>query len=116
MSPQDNEARFALEDEDAFQIDTKPHGHGSWLRVERVSEHSTSWRPDTGDVHILLHSKGVARDWVERLKLKWIVFFQVRPRAVPVTQTLLSQDTNGLVFRSIPAALGVSPLWCRTRG
>jgi len=66
----DNEGRFALDDEG--MIDTKPHGHG--------------------DVHSLLHSKGVLGEWNSR-GLEWIVFFQ---------------DTNGLVFRSIIAALGVS--------
>ena len=45
-----------------------------------------------GDVHLLLHSTGTANKWNQEGK-KWIVFFQ---------------DTNGLVFRSVPAALGVS--------
>jgi UDP-sugar pyrophosphorylase len=45
-----------------------------------------------GDVHMLLHSTGTASKWNAEGR-KWIVFFQ---------------DTNGLVSRSIPAALGVS--------
>jgi len=45
-----------------------------------------------GDVHMLLFSSGVAEKWAKQGK-KWIVFFQ---------------DTNGLVFRAIPAAIGAS--------
>ena len=69
----DNSARFALSESDPFCVQTKPHGHG--------------------DVHMLLHMKGVASRWAEQEGRKWIVFFQ---------------DTNGLVFRSVPAAVGVS--------
>jgi len=68
----DNDARFALEDDNPYEISTKPHGHG--------------------DVHSLLISSGVAKKWVEN-GIDWIVFFQ---------------DTNGIVFRCILAALGVS--------
>ena len=46
-----------------------------------------------GDIHALLHSSGTAKTWLEELNIKWICFIQ---------------DTNGLVFRSIPAALGIS--------
>jgi len=45
-----------------------------------------------GDVHILLHLSGTANKWSDEGR-KWIVFFQ---------------DTNGVVFRAIPAAIGVS--------
>lgn len=45
-----------------------------------------------GDVHELLYSSGTIKRWVDSGK-KWVVFFQ---------------DTNGLVFRALPAALGVS--------
>jgi len=45
-----------------------------------------------GDVHMLLYSEGIAERWVNA-GVKWICFFQ---------------DTNGLVFRAIPGALGVS--------
>jgi len=45
-----------------------------------------------GDVHSLLHSSGVLNKWKSK-GFKWVVFFQ---------------DTNGLVFRAIPAAVGVS--------
>lgn len=54
------------------QIDCKPHGHG--------------------DVHSLLHSTGLAKQWVKMGK-KWVVFFQ---------------DTNALAFVTLAAALGVS--------
>ncbi|KAG9129303.1 hypothetical protein Leryth_015682 [Lithospermum erythrorhizon] len=45
-----------------------------------------------GDVHSLLYSSGVLKAWHEA-GLKWVLFFQ---------------DTNGLLFKAIPAALGVS--------
>ena len=45
-----------------------------------------------GDVHLLLHQSGTVEAWLEQGK-KWAVFFQ---------------DTNGLVFRSMLAVLGVS--------
>ncbi len=45
-----------------------------------------------GDVHALLHSTGTAAAWLAAGK-RWVVFFQ---------------DTNALVFKAIPAALGVS--------
>jgi len=45
-----------------------------------------------GDVHALLHSTGVAAKLLSR-GFKWLVFFQ---------------DTNALVFKAIPAALGIS--------
>lgn len=82
----DNDAHFCLDEKDPFALDTKPHGHG--------------------DVHSLLYKEGIVERWVNGqpgtvvsgssatvLPVKWIVFFQ---------------DTNGLVFHSIVAALGVS--------
>ena len=45
-----------------------------------------------GDVHALLHTSGLLSKWLSEGK-KWVVFFQ---------------DTNSLVFRVIPGALGVS--------
>jgi|EP00945_MAST-04E_sp_MAST-4E-sp1_P008066 UDP-sugar pyrophosphorylase len=45
-----------------------------------------------GDVHYLLHSSGTAHKWLAEGR-KYILFFQ---------------DTNGLVFRSLLAALGVA--------
>jgi len=45
-----------------------------------------------GDVHSLLHSSGLLSKWLSQ-GVKWVVFFQ---------------DTNSLVFRVIPGALGVS--------
>jgi len=46
-----------------------------------------------GDVHVLVHQQGVAKRWMKENGTKWILFFQ---------------DTNGQVFRGLPAALGVS--------
>eukprot|EP00958_Prasinococcus_capsulatus_P023969 scaffold3680_cov381-Prasinococcus_capsulatus_cf.AAC.4 len=45
-----------------------------------------------GDVHALMHSSGLAKKW-QAAGTKWVIFFQ---------------DTNVLVFKAIPAALGVS--------
>jgi UDP-sugar pyrophosphorylase len=45
-----------------------------------------------GDVHLLLHQSGLASKWAAS-GVKWVLFFQ---------------DTNGLVFRAAPAAIGVS--------
>ena len=48
-----------------------------------------------GDVHYLLHQTGLAKQWYEEENRKWVCFFQ---------------DTNGLVFRSMCASLGISAL------
>jgi len=45
-----------------------------------------------GDVHTLLHQHNVIQTWAQMNK-KWVVFFQ---------------DTNALVFKAIPSALGIS--------
>ncbi|KAJ3696268.1 hypothetical protein LUZ60_001645 [Juncus effusus] len=68
----DNDARLALDPNDKYKIQTKPHGHG--------------------DVHALLYSSGLLQQWKETGR-KWVLFFQ---------------DTNGLLFKAIPASLGVS--------
>ena len=69
----DNSAKFAV-DETGFRLLTKPHGHG--------------------DVHILLHSSGVARRWLDD-GVEFLVFFQ---------------DTNAIVIRAVLAAVGVSKM------
>ena len=68
----DNEAHLALSSTNPYTLQTKPHGHG--------------------DVHMLLHSNGIAKKWLQS-GFKWVVFFQ---------------DTNAQVFKTLPAALGVS--------
>ncbi|KAI7754514.1 hypothetical protein M8C21_023896 [Ambrosia artemisiifolia] len=68
----DNDARLALDPNNKYRIQTKPHGHG--------------------DVHALLYSSGLLKEWKDT-GLRWVLFFQ---------------DTNGLLFKAIPAALGVS--------
>ncbi|XP_073116957.1 UDP-sugar pyrophosphorylase [Elaeis guineensis] len=45
-----------------------------------------------GDVHALLYSSGLLNEW-QNAGRRWVLFFQ---------------DTNGLLFKAIPAALGVS--------
>lgn len=45
-----------------------------------------------GDVHSLLYSSSLLKEWHDA-GLRWVLFFQ---------------DTNGLLFKAIPAALGVS--------
>lgn len=50
-----------------------------------------------GDVHALLHTSGLLKTW-QKAGVKWVAFFQ---------------DTNGLVFRALPAALGaLLPIPC----
>jgi len=51
----DNDAHIALDTEDPYDIQMKPHGHG--------------------DIHALLHSNGVAKAWQSQ-GIKWTVFFQ----------------------------------------
>ncbi len=51
----DNDAHIALDTEDPYDIQMKPHGHG--------------------DIHALLHSNGVAKAWQSQ-GMKWTVFFQ----------------------------------------
>ncbi|KAH6782613.1 UDP-sugar pyrophosphorylase [Perilla frutescens var. frutescens] len=68
----DNDARLAVDPNNKFRIQTKPHGHG--------------------DVHSLLYSTGLLKEWFAAGR-KWVLFFQ---------------DTNGLLFKAIPASLGVS--------
>jgi UDP-sugar pyrophosphorylase len=52
----DAAARFAPNDKDPYEIQTKPHGHG--------------------DVHTLLHQSGLVSRWHSQGR-KWVVFFQV---------------------------------------
>ena len=66
----DSEAHMTLQDD--YTIATKPHGHG--------------------DVHLLLHSTGLAQKWASQGK-SHVVFFQ---------------DTNAMFFATVLAALGVS--------
>lgn len=68
----DNDARLAVDPQNKYRIQTKPHGHG--------------------DVHSLLYSSGLLKKWHDA-GVKWVLFFQ---------------DTNGLLFKAIPASLGVS--------
>ncbi|KAL8193664.1 hypothetical protein R6Q57_026799 [Mikania cordata] len=70
----DNDARLALDPNNNYRIQTKPHGHG--------------------DVHALLYSSGLLKEWKD-MGLRWVLFFQ---------------DTNELLFKAIPAALGVSAI------
>ncbi|KAG8378207.1 hypothetical protein BUALT_Bualt08G0113800 [Buddleja alternifolia] len=68
----DNDARMAVDPNNKYRIQTKPHGHG--------------------DVHSLLYSSGLLKEWLGAGR-RWVLFFQ---------------DTNGLLFKAIPSALGVS--------
>ena len=61
----DNSAKLAMDADDAYAVLTKPHGHG--------------------DVHGMLHSKGIARSWAKQ-GFEWLALFQ---------------DTNALVFRGL---------------
>mmetsp|Transcript_3135 Transcript_3135/g.4413 ORF Transcript_3135/g.4413 Transcript_3135/m.4413 type:complete len:455 (+) Transcript_3135:98-1462(+) len=68
----DNDATIALDPSNPYKVQAKPHGHG--------------------DIHALLYSNGVAKDWAKN-GIDWLLFFQ---------------DTNGLAFHTLPLALGVS--------
>ncbi|KAJ4950375.1 hypothetical protein NE237_027207 [Protea cynaroides] len=63
------------------------------LAVDPKSKYRIQTKPHGhGDVHALLYSCGLLNEWHDA-GLKWVLFFQ---------------DTNGLLFKAIPAALGVS--------
>ncbi|MFA5688241.1 MAG: UTP--glucose-1-phosphate uridylyltransferase [Kiritimatiellales bacterium] len=66
----DNAGHLALEEK--YKLILKPHGHG--------------------DVHMLLHSSGLAKKYA----------------AAGIEHFIFIQDTNGQVFNALPAALGVS--------
>ncbi len=51
----DSSGRFALNEKDPYEIQTKPHGHG--------------------DIHLLLHQSGLVRKWDTEGR-RWVVFFQ----------------------------------------
>ncbi|KAK9096213.1 hypothetical protein Sjap_021710 [Stephania japonica] len=63
------------------------------LAVDPSNKYKIQTKPHGhGDVHSLLYSSGLLNVWHDA-GLKWVLFFQ---------------DTNGLLFKAIPAALGVS--------
>jgi len=45
-----------------------------------------------GDIHTLLHQHGIVEEWANA-GVQWVCFFQ---------------DTNGVIFRALPAVVGVS--------
>ncbi|OIW14508.1 hypothetical protein TanjilG_12101 [Lupinus angustifolius] len=63
------------------------------LALDPQSKYKIQTKPHGhGDVHSLLYSSGLLKAWYDA-GLKWVLFFQ---------------DTNGLLFKAIPASLGVS--------
>ncbi|KAI3679439.1 hypothetical protein L2E82_51350 [Cichorium intybus] len=63
------------------------------LAVDPNNKYRIQTKPrSNGDVHSLLYSSGLLKEW-KNVGLRWVVFFQ---------------DTNGLMFKAIPTALGVS--------
>jgi UDP-sugar pyrophosphorylase len=63
------------------------------IALDKQDKYSVYTKPHGhGDVHGLLYQSGIAQMWADN-GIKWVVFLQ---------------DTNGLVFNTIPAALGVS--------
>ncbi|KAK1280614.1 UDP-sugar pyrophosphorylase [Acorus gramineus] len=63
------------------------------LAVDPCNRYKIQTKPHGhGDVHALLYSSGLLNAWHEEGR-KWVLFFQ---------------DTNGLLFKAIPASLGVS--------
>lgn len=51
----DSEAKIALEKDDPYVVETKPHGHG--------------------DIHSLIHSSGLLPTWIQQ-GLEWLCIFQ----------------------------------------
>ena len=80
----DAAARVAPEPDDAYAVQTKPHGHG--------------------DVHLLLHASGIARRWRDA-GVKWAVFFQdtngLAFRQIPMA--LGASATRGFDFNFMTA-------------
>lgn len=70
---QDNNASMVLETKNKYKLQAKPHGHG--------------------DIHALLYTHNVSKNWLTQHNIDWMIFFQ---------------DTNGLAFHTLPVALGVS--------
>ncbi|GFQ01660.1 UDP-sugar pyrophosphorylase [Phtheirospermum japonicum] len=65
------------------------------LAVDPKNKYSIQTKPHGhGDVHSLLYSTGLLKEWLDAGR-KWVLFFQ---------------DTNGLLFKAIPSALGVSAI------
>ncbi|KAK8580221.1 hypothetical protein V6N13_143340 [Hibiscus sabdariffa] len=102
---EDNDARLALDPHDKYKIQTKPHGHG--------------------DVHSLLYSSGLLNVCYHYVISLWhgnsifddvcvcscpCLSLQIHLRDAGLRWVLFFQDTNGLLFKAIPASLGVSAL------
>ncbi|KAL6515497.1 hypothetical protein OROHE_018531 [Orobanche hederae] len=65
------------------------------LAVDPKNKYRIQTKPHGhGDVHSLLYSSGLLKEWLDAGR-KWVLFFQ---------------DTNGLLFKAIPSALGVSAI------
>ena len=70
------------------------------LALDERDPYSLQTKPHGhGDVHALLHSSGLVDKW-KKAGIQWICFFQ---------------DTNGLVFRGLPVALGECACCCSDR-
>lgn len=66
------------------------------LALDERDPYSLQTKPHGhGDVHALLHSSGLVDQW-KQAGIQWVCFFQ---------------DTNGLVFRGLPTALGECAWW-----
>ena len=69
------------------------------LALEKDSPFALQTKPHGhGDVHALLHSTGLVKKW-KAAGVRWVCFFQ---------------DTNGLVFRGLPAAMGETLTRCNS--
>ncbi|KAL7117877.1 hypothetical protein ACP275_03G099900 [Erythranthe tilingii] len=65
------------------------------LAVDPHNKYTIQTKPHGhGDVHSLLYSTGLLKEWHDGGR-RWVLFFQ---------------DTNGLLFKAIPASLGVSAI------
>jgi len=98
----DGRAGLALEDDDRWTVQTKPHGHGEFFVCRRwtVNSFFISYASTLtqilfklpGDVHHLLLREGLIDQWEQQGK----------------THVIFLQDTNALVINSVVPTLGVS--------
>jgi UDP-sugar pyrophosphorylase len=95
----DNQAHIALDPDDMYRVESKPHGR--FLFNGLIPFHSLSSLFTInfiysclghGDIHSLIYSSDVANKWLNK-GIEWAIFFQ---------------DTNGLAFQTLPLSLGVS--------
>ncbi|KAL4278490.1 hypothetical protein GQ457_03G032310 [Hibiscus cannabinus] len=131
---EDNDARLALDPYDKYKIQTKPHGHGDvhsllyssgLLNVWYVSNSyiaSKIWNLEKKyscfcklpyssvlPVIIMLFLCGMGTPYL-MMFVSALALASLYRRDAGLRWVLFFQDTNGLLFKAIPASLGVSAL------